>query len=434
MGQRRRVAVGAGAALVAVLLVLAWSTWWRPDLPDRLGSRASAASSTSGPAWEILAAAERAASGGGVGVGGAAVGPAPVAPGASSSVSDRLLWVARVVGLLPVAWDLCGVGVVPVPRDAVSSLAAAAASAAANGAPQDVELGMLPGLPSAMGQGALARALDRTRVVMRAGSPRARGAELLLERTQETEDMAKRLAGFPQIDQLAQTSGDRVLARWSAAFCHTSADKDCVSRTRRWAHADPDNGAAWAELWAVTAQQPQEALAGLTASRRYATYWGAVAAEVLNAVPADVPTYLHHALAQQGLLAEGLVPMPSFQWRTKICNPKRSSGEVPIECQDLIELMVGGESNLLERRIGAGMGERLGWPAERVQAVRRLTDQAIEAAGIGHLKVSQPFSCDAVEPDLQMWRSMATKGEVQALLDHPAVAARLRSAASAPAR
>ncbi len=347
-----------------------------------------------------------------------------------------MAWVAHVGGVLPAAWDLCGVGTVPLPRDAALRVAKALAKAAVNPEAEEVDLGTLLGLPAHMTDAAVAAALERTRAVMRGGSARAQAAELLIARMRVTEETDHRFAAFPQMDELAERSGDPVVAWWSAAFCHAAIDKNCESRVRRWVRTDPDNGAAWAALWALTEQNPRDALAGISASRRYATYWGAVVSEMLTAVPADVPAYLRHQMAQQGIAAEGpLLSMASYQRFTKSCTAKPNSDAVPMECQHLAGLMVSGESNMLERKLGLRVGESLGWPAERLQAARRLVEAAsglpvgTQAAGS-----KQPFSCETVEPDLEVWRAMVNKGEVQAWLEHPAVAARLRSAASAPAR
>jgi hypothetical protein len=338
--------------------------------------------------------------------------------------------------MLPAAWDLCGVGTVPLPHDAALKVAKALATAAANPDAEEVDLGPLLGLPAHMTDAAAAAALERTRAVMRRGSARAQAAALLLERTLESGEIEKRFAAFPQMDELAQSSGDPVVARWSAVFCYAAADKNCEGRVRHWIRVDPDNGAAWAMLWALTEKSPQEALAGIAASRRYATYWGAVFAEMLNAVPADVPAYLRYQMAQQGYGAEGMLSaMSSYQRFTKACITKPNGAEVPVQCQHLAELMVSGESSLVERKIAVRVGESLGWPAERLQAARQLIEEAARPVGGTQSAGSkQPFSCETVEPALEVLSSMATKGEVQAWLDHPAVAARIRAAASAAGR
>ncbi len=343
MGWRRVAAVAFIAAAVA------WLVFWQPA-PGPLPTPAVAGEAAQPPGTMASAAPAR-------------------APSASA-------WPAIATPQLPASapvWDLCGVGRLPVP--AGTRLSAGS--------------GDLVDLPAHLGAEPAVMAMLRTLAVLDTGEARARAAAVLLRGTD-----ASGAERAPALAALSAASIDPLVAMWAAERCQRAQGCDDAALAV-WRSREPDNAAAWL-LWLQRhPQRRAEALQGLAGATRFSVHADALLAAFMAAQPADTPAYLEPALWSYAIGVEAARTVPQYQLASALCKPPLAPGsEVHAVCQRLAEVMTEQADTDLARHIGARIGERVGWPADRVA-------QALERARAGQtqpawLDAAQPLSCASV--------------------------------------
>lgn len=219
----------------------------------------------------------------------------------------------------------------------------------------------------------------------------------------------------------------------------------------QWARLDPDNAVPWLHVAADArerrdASATAEALFRVSRAARADAHWGGLTGLVLARLPAELPPLDKVALASEVLAIESalsppFVPVSQYCAAAEVRDANRQQ-----TCADVAEVLVNKGSSLVDVALGASIGQRVGWPAERVaalqderDAIAQLAEQAVPA---------HPWSCAALARTLNHLAAVGQHGELvtmrRALRQSPepvavlagkhreAAARRVASAASSP--
>ncbi|MDE2369085.1 MAG: hypothetical protein KGN16_08940 [Burkholderiales bacterium] len=319
----------------------------------------------------------------------------------------------RESGEAPV-WDLCGVGKMPVPPDL-----------AASASPMGVEL------PPNLGEQALAAALERLLAAMDVGSPRSRAAAMLMHPmiVPAPADAPSPQAGAQQLASLAAGSGDPVLLAWAARHCDVNTA--CATDPAiAWSRIEPDNAVPWLLIAAHQPGMQAEALTALARATRYTSHYGAISAAALDAMPADIPTYLQPQLLLQSFLADGAIGEAEATQAINLCRPAPEAGsQRQALCRSLAALMVGQDDTALAYFIGLRIQELAGVPDVHHNERRAAMQRLLGNFGMAVFDWERPYACTTVERWHRWTRDRATLGELGAARAWAAAAASAASAA-----
>jgi hypothetical protein len=218
-------------------------------------------------------------------------------------------------------------------------------------------------------------------------------------------------ASMPALDALArEAAGTRNPAAYAAAVqgCrafdeHNRRNGNCqLISVEQWARIEPDNAVPWLHLSAIAAARNDaageaEALyrAGLATTHR--TYGDALLSLVEPAFPADLSDIerLQATFEFSRLSAAWTLPdmMPAL--RACSADALRDSNRRQV-CDALASNLVDKGGDLIELGIGTRMGERLGWPADRIAALR-IERAAFSAVDVGAGPTLQTLSCASLK-------------------------------------
>lgn len=344
---------------------------------------------------------------------------------------ERGLWgvpaVAPGVVLAPAA---SGAGVARVaPAASAPALRPVAAVAAASAAPGRVAVAAPgPGELELCGKGTakvqrgdadvdLTETPWRSRwlAAMRAsGDARTRAAGLLL--SGEDEPSAEPLV------RLAQASRDPLVYGWALYACHgrkeARTSNACLMLSYdEWAALAPEQAVPWLYVASDEARprrlDPAEAMYRASRASKSGTSAGALPAVVLAAQPAGAGP-----LDRYAMLAGAIAVRDAIAARTPY--PTRHCGAALLadanrrqQCEALGQLFAQTAETPMDLVVAKTLGERLGWPAERLKALGE------EAAAL-HLLLAtraagdQPASCAAIERTAVLVNDAARLGEVGA--------------------
>jgi hypothetical protein len=281
-------------------------------------------------------------------------------------------------------WDLCGIGRLPTPRDAKAL--------ADDGMRQ---------MPDHLGAEPAGAAFVAMAMTLSQGPPRARAAFLLLTGiVAEGRDPKAELSALS-----AAGADDPVLAMWTTASCHHDAGCDDAALSR-WVALEPTNAAAWL-LWLERfPERRAEALQHLAEATHFSTHDDALLAAALAAWPRGVPAYLEPAMWIYVIGVQAAQTVSQFGLAGRLCQPaKGPDGGVQPLCSHIATLMAEHSDSTLARAIAARLGERAGWPAERVKAAQERS--RAEQAAPPWLDPAQPLSCASIEPLRQTLQARA---------------------------
>ncbi len=397
-----RRALGGAAALVVVALAL---LAWRQGPAGGGGAAPAQAAAAGGLAAAPAAAALLQAPAASVSV------RAPQGQGAEASAPARVAGPAASAprsALAPrTAWDLCGIGVLPV----------------APGTAEPEEL------PAHLGRDAFDAARQRLLQRLAQGSDRERAAAIVWESRHSIGLLSPAVlaahgghAFGPAAERLAalaaRTADPQVLS-WALLACqHTG--KPCPELDAgRLLQLDGDNALAWL-LWWSGRTQPSDAelAAGLAAAHRYRSGDGAMVAVVDAAMPADLLPYVSQQLLVDVMLAESFALSGATEVPLRLCSAAMVRGSPrAAACGQLLQLMARTADQLGQRSVALSVGaRRLGWPAEPLARQRKRDDELLRLMIEPEPgQVEQPHSCKSVEAQRALLRERARLGTVAAL-------------------
>ena len=187
-----------------------------------------------------------------------------------------------------------------------------------------------------------------------------------------------------------------------------------------WARLEPDNMAAWLRLADEAharkdLQARAQALHRAAAARRHTHHEGLL----VEAIEATGVPDLHPYTLQQSYASVAAVHrvwLASFgDAATAECAPPMlHDANRRQACRALAAALTERGSSLLDDNLGRAIGERAGWPPERLDALReeRLLINEVGARATVH---ANPLGCPAVDAMRQYFQGWARRGELAAL-------------------
>jgi len=304
--------------------------------------------------------------------------------------------------------DVCGVGRVqvqsdgrPDPKDLVDRtntqrlLDAAAASLAANGKDLDRAVGLLVTSVHA----ARIEPKDGTRMTDESRQQLARLAVA-------SRDPAAYALAFYACGLAARVAGT------TGACTQISA--------AHWALLDPDNAVPW--LYEADAAQRRndpkgvdDALLRASQAKTLRPYIETPLRLIDAPAMRSAPPLSVGAVSMSLLGISSALPRPNLQLVSQYCaRTAKGAAERNQVCGGLAEALGERSTVLISMRLGAVIGERAGWPAERVAAIRTRR-AALQQAQTEAIDRKDPYSCAAIERNRHYLTAYARYGEVGAV-------------------
>lgn len=222
-----------------------------------------------------------------------------------------------------------------------------------------------------------------------------RRGDLLVQAEESRDELAR----------IAATGKEPTVYALALGLCRTYlsdpvAEGACARLSlSEWTHVDPDNAEPWIAV-AQAARRSGDLSAEASAFERAAAAHSmdnsseSMFSVGLTEIPQDVTPLEKAAITTELFGYMAAWAQPGFREIAEHCSAEALQ-EVKIrnECNAVAELMVDHGSTLLNSVMGARVGERVGWPAERVGQLR-----GERAAMIGFDPISheEPWSCQSV--------------------------------------
>jgi hypothetical protein len=144
---------------------------------------------------------------------------------------------------------------------------------------------------------------------------------------------------------------------------------------RRWAQLAPGDARPWLELAAAARVRRdegelQEALYQVSQAQRLDSHRPAIAELALESMPAGLPRWSQMQLLRQSLRLDQL-SRPAYGPVLQLCDrPAVDDANRRQVCTAIADLLQRDATTLTDLRVAATLGQRVGWPANRLQAVR----------------------------------------------------------------
>jgi len=193
-----------------------------------------------------------------------------------------------------------------------------------------------------------------------------------------------------------------------------------------WVGIDPDNAVPWlaqAEIANVTRDMAgrTNALERAASTRKIETYNDAFYKVARPAIPDNISQLERVALIAE-LFGFG-ISQPTIMRAVACTNPEAIEDSRRHQiCDSLAELMVTKGTTLFDKSMGVDIGQRLGWPTERVDQLTQERDALLEAFfegmyGKGSVDSMNLFSCEAIRRQNAFFDKLAAIGEMGAARD-----------------
>jgi hypothetical protein len=256
---------------------------------------------------------------------------------------------------------------------------------------------------------------------------RARAVGLLLQRFESLrEDSAVQAEeSRDELVQLAAGGNDPALYAIAVGLCQTNGVSAAVTTgacqrisLTEWARTDPSNAMPWiavAQAARASGDFQAEAAAFTRAAQAHSlrSPGESMFQFGLQEVPRDAAPAEKASLSFELIGHEVASIGPELSEVMRYCSADAvKQTQIRKDCNAVAELLVGPESTLLYFSLGAKLGERVGWPAERV---RQLSDEKEELLRIGASNELLPGSCAAISRINTFLDERARLGELAAL-------------------
>ena len=231
-------------------------------------------------------------------------------------------------------------------------------------------------------------------------------------------------ANASQRDALAQMAvATRSPAVYTLAWraCRANPGGACqMLSTRQLATLDPTNADAWLEVASEADQRGEtglvdEALYRASKASTADLRWGQVSALALRSLPPGTPAIERRAVMERAAGIESALAMPGLKTLMQHCDATavRDGNRLQV-CADLAELMSRRSTSLLDMAIGQALGARVGWPSERLQALRQERDAMSQAMKPMAIATGTEWSCAQIERETRWALDRGQFGEIGA--------------------
>lgn len=186
----------------------------------------------------------------------------------------------------------------------------------------------------------------------------------------------------------------------------------------QWARLDPDNAVPWLYVAADAGDRREaptaaEAFFRVSRAARSDAHWGAVTGLVLAKLPSELPILDKVALAGEvlSLEAEALMPFVPASQYCAVAEVRDTNRQQV--CSAMAEVLVHKGSSLMDVALGTSIGQRAGWPAERLAALQDERDALLQLND--QSAPPQPWSCSGLVRTLNQLVEMGQHGELGAM-------------------
>jgi hypothetical protein len=252
---------------------------------------------------------------------------------------------------------------------------------------------------------------------------RARAAGLLLDGMPKTSDGGPPVPATASLAlvQLAVGSSDPAVYALAVADCRSHPDPDgaCAPiNATGWADRDPDNALPWlmlAEQAHKAGDRDAEARAMTRAANatRVENYTDSLYAFAVTALPSDVTPLERWTFAIETNDLGAAMPAPvSLGFQDYCTADAMHDPQAHARCDALAELYVSRATTIRDFSVGIVLGQRAGWPASRLGALRR--EQKALMVGMIDLfsEMRTPWSCAAVRAGNALVSEQLQNGEL----------------------
>jgi hypothetical protein len=191
--------------------------------------------------------------------------------------------------------------------------------------------------------------------------------------------------------------------------------------TDQWARLDPDNAIPWLQV-ATDARLRgdnagvDEALFRMSRATISDARFGAVTALAAAHMPGDVTLLAKHVVVTALMGVESAAVLPGYQVVTQYCSAANvRDANRQQTCSALADVLVKRGTTMLDLSVGVVVGERAGWPAERVQAVRDERDAMAQISVASQPEPRSAWSCEALGKTTRYLGELVMYGEAGAL-------------------
>jgi hypothetical protein len=189
----------------------------------------------------------------------------------------------------------------------------------------------------------------------------------------------------------------------------------------QWARLDPGNAVPWAFVAAAAQAQGDaatvnEAMHQIAQARRSEHGWGVLPGLVLDHAPAAAQALeATHQLLVSAIGVESAWIIPGYQTISPFCKAEALADPNRREtCRQIAEVLAERSDTLLDRSFGASIGKRVGWPAERTDAMRAEFNALSQVVADAGVDPEQP-TCAALRKSVDYIRSLGAEGELAAM-------------------
>jgi len=274
-------------------------------------------------------------------------------------------------------------------------------------------------------RGVLAAIEQSQKALLTSGDNRARAAGLLVQELgaswipgQSAESAREALA------RLAASGSDPAVYGMALFACSrgdTSREGPCEGISASgWTEIDADNAVPWLLLASQAAARHDaageaRAFEHAARARSIEGYATSLMSYASSAFPADLTPLVQFGFSGTYM---GLAASASWPWHYVFehCSASTVSRDVQREqCGAIAEQLVTSGSTLLEFAVGVSLGERAGWTAQRVAALRGQKKALTQVSVLDFGGSARAMGCDAVGERTDQLMEMARNGEMAAL-------------------
>jgi hypothetical protein len=217
----------------------------------------------------------------------------------------------------------------------------------------------------------------------------------------------------------AATSTDPQLYALALQTCHDGTAPPSAAcgqlSVAQWARLEPDNAVPWLWMAAGAADQGDELSQAdalfHAANARYSDQRFGLAFRLLSQPELQSLEPPVRTGATQLLLESATGRMPDYATALQYCAPGMDSNRVQV-CERLAAVLVDQGRTLLDLTIGGSLGQRVGWPLERLEA---LTAERSSLMALDPAAAPQDLSCEAQQARVALALQIGRQGEIAAL-------------------
>jgi hypothetical protein len=259
---------------------------------------------------------------------------------------------------------------------------------------------------------------------------RARTTGLLLEGvfTDRGADQVVTQEARDELVQLAVGASDPAVYALAIYKCGANeidpAAGACLQVSPRgWARLDPDNAIPW--LWVAGQARAKNDMAAeadafqrAAEARRSDSYIDSIFSFAEPEIPKDATPVERAELAVEVIGVEAATAQRQFAAATKHCSSDAlQDRNIRQQCSALAELFVNNGKTLADFVIGLGIGNRAGWPKDRVSALTEEKNALMQASAQVTPENGEAWSCDGVSRLNAFVNQVGRLGELGATRD-----------------